>query len=179
MTNDFKEQLDFMISTKKYINGFYIKSLLLNKKPTNEKEQSFYDKFISNQSKYQIKDESSYSVAYKNGKYSLFKAPMDLPSYKIYNPPVEDTTTYIPTKHSSTDIIINKPYIDIITHKDRFKITEDDIICLECGAVIDVGLSVVSHADNYVNEFTCPTCMSANGKLARYNSYTKSFVVYC
>ncbi len=130
-----------------------------------------------------IKDNIYYFIHYQKNKYLYFSISRDeiKSPRKIKPRPVKEyKATYDDIKDDS-ELISNyysKKYS--VSNKDNIvaTMTDDDVLCLNCGCISDQRLSDVPDIKYHLNNMKCPKCNSEVSSLLTFNKYLHNISIH-
>lgn len=130
-----------------------------------------------------IKDNIYYFIHYQKNRYSYFSISRDETKSprKIKPRPVKEyKATYDDIKDDS-ELISNyysKKYS--VSNKDNIiaTMTDDDVLCLNCGCISDQRLSDVPDIKYHLNNMKCPKCNSEVSSLLTFNKYLHNISIH-
>ena len=149
--------------------------------PDNKSILTFNSHYLDfKTAKYPIRDTNTYYIdAKKSGNKLEYRLVRD--RGQEHTPPnislFELQTTNIP-KQYDLDEYYRHRYNNPMCHTASYKLTEDDIICLDCGTIIDDSLSTVPNENYHISNFVCPCCGSTTSAIATWNKYVKMMNIY-
>lgn len=125
-----------------------------------------------------IKDDIYYKINFKKNNYKFITLERDLTKSprnvirakpkKIYKPTYEEEIKkdpeFIANYYSKKYSISNKDNIITV-------MTEDDVMCLDCGCISDERLTVVPNRDIHLTNMKCPRCGSTTSSLVTFNKH--------
>ena len=148
-------------------------------KPENKAILNFNNHYLDfKTAKYPIRDTNLYYIDIKKTGGKLeYRLVRD--RGQEYTPPNISLfqETHIPNKNDLDRYYLHR-YNNPMCHTSTYKLTEDDIICLDCGTIIDDSLSTVPNENYHISNFVCPCCGSKTSTIATWNKYVKMMNIY-
>ncbi len=146
--------------------------------------QKFFTKYCTGPKA--IKDDIYYFINAKRNNYEfltlqrdLDKSPRKESKQKIVAKPYKATYD---TMEKDPEMIANY-YSKKYSISDKENIiaimTEDDVLCLNCGCISDQRLSDVPDLKTHINNMVCPKCGSTTSPLVTFNKYLHRTSMHC
>ena len=170
-------------STKKIVKGRDIKRAILeiidNKRILNSISKNrrknvlfLYNKYMSPKATDYILDDHNYTIASTDSSNRLI--------IKHINPHTNNKKDTV--EESISEYYYNQKYApsnyNLSENNIVLQLNEDDIICLECGAIVDSSLSVVPKVDYHLSNYICPKCKSNDSTLGCYDKSSKKIIFF-
>ena len=133
-----------------------------------------------------IKDDIYYFINAKRNNYEfltlqrdLDKSPRKESKQKIVVKPYKATYDNIEKDPEMIANYYSKKYS--ISDKENIVaiMTEDDVLCLNCGCISDQRLSDVPDLKTHINNMVCPKCGSTTSTLVTFNKYLHKTSMHC
>lgn len=133
-----------------------------------------------------IKDDIYYFINAKRNNYEfltlqrdLDKSPRKESKQKMVTKPYKATYNTIEKDPEMIASYYSKKYS--ISDKENIIaiMTEDDVLCLNCGCISDQRLSDVPDLKTHINNMVCPKCGSATSPLVTFNKYLHRTSMHC
>lgn len=171
-------ELDDVVD-KESILGKDIKDTLISKDSLLTLE--CYNKYCTGNKA--IKDDIYYFVNYKKNDYNFLSISRDenkSPRKTKQKPVKKFKATYDDIKDDSE--LISNYYSKKYSVSDKTNIvttmSEDDVLCLNCGCISDQRLSDVPDIKYHLNNLKCPKCNSSTSTLLTFNNYLHNISVH-
>ena len=131
-----------------------------------------------------IKDDIYYFINAKRNNYEFLTVQRDLEKSprKESKPKVKPYKATYDNIDKDPEMIANyysKKYS--ISDKENIiaMMTEDDVLCLNCGCISDQRLSDVPDLKTHINNMACPKCGSTTSPLVTFNKYLHRTSMHC
>jgi len=186
----------------KWIKGYMLEmgskenSSILIEVPLPENSYTYASKLFSNDkirefnSKYclgpkAIKDDIYYFINAKRNNYEFLTVQRDLEK----SPRKESKPKLIKPYVATYDGIEKDPEMIANYYSKKYSIsdkenivaimTEDDVLCLNCGCISDQRLSDVPDIKTHITNMACPKCGSTTSPLVTFNKYLHRTSMHC
>ena len=129
-----------------------------------------------------IKDDIYYFINAKRNNYEFLTVQRDLEKSPRKEAKVQKYKATYDNIEKDPEMIANyysKKYS--ISNKDNIiaMMTEDDVLCLNCGCISDQRLSDVPDLKTHINNMVCPKCNSTTSTLVTFNKYLHKTSMHC
>ena len=151
---------------------------------TRENVEEFVNKYCTGPKA--IKDDIYYFINAKRNNYEFLTLQRDLDKsprkefkQKIVAKPYKATYDNIEKDPEMIANYYSKKYS--ISDKENIVaiMTEDDVLCLNCGCISDQRLSDVPDLKTHINNMVCPKCGSTTSTLVTFNKYLHKTSMHC
>lgn len=133
-----------------------------------------------------IKDDIYYFINAKRNNYEFLTVQRDLDK----SPRKESKQKMVAKPYKATyDNIEKDPEMIASYYSKKYSIsdkeniiaimTEDDVLCLNCGCISDQRLSDVPDLKTHINNMVCPKCGSTTSPLVTFNKYLHRTSMHC
>ena len=131
-----------------------------------------------------IKDDIYYFINAKRNNYEFLTVQRDLEKS-----PRKETKVKVHQYKATYDHIEKDPEMIANYYSKKYSIsdkdnivammTEDDVLCLNCGCISDQRLSDVPDLKTHINNMVCPKCNSTTSTLVTFNKYLHKTSMHC
>lgn len=133
-----------------------------------------------------IKDDIYYFINAKRNNYEFLTVQRDLDK----SPRKESKQKIVAKPYKATyDTMEKDPEMIASYYSKKYSIsdkeniiaimTEDDVLCLNCGCISDQRLSDVPDLKTHINNMVCPKCGSTTSPLVTFNKYLHRTSMHC
>lgn len=176
---------EYMINTESYMNQGLLLYISLFDKKTISRDgiHEFNNKYCIGPKA--IKDDIYYFINAKRNNYEFLTVQRDLeksPRKESSKPKVKPYKATYDNIEKDPEMIANyysKKYS--ISDKENIiaMMTEDDVLCLNCGCISDQRLSDVPDLKTHIINMACPKCGSTTSPLVTFNKYLHRTSMHC